>query len=60
MKKLLLKILMSKKFIYTIVGVIVTLLHEKFGIDPAMAQQIAYGIIALVIGQGMADFGKEK
>jgi len=45
----------SRKFLYTVVGVIVQLLSDQWGIDAATSQSILYGIIALVLGQGVAD-----
>ena len=54
------KILKSKKFWYTVVGIVVTFLHDTFGLDPAQTENIIYSIIALILGQGIADFGKEK
>jgi hypothetical protein len=49
----------SRKFIYTVVGVIVQLLSDNWGIDAATSQNILYGIIALVLGQGWADASKK-
>ena len=54
------KILKSKKFWYTLAGIAIQLGSEKLGINPETSQPIVYAIIALVLGQGMADFGKEK
>lgn len=52
------KMFNSKKFLYTIIGCIVQLLSDKWGIDPATSQSILYSICALVLGQSIADFGK--
>ena len=49
----------SRKFLYTVVGVIVQLLSDNWGIDAATSQNILYGIIALVLGQGWADASKK-
>mgnify|MGYP003130859993 FL=1 len=53
------KALASRKFLYTVVGVIVQLLSDNWGIDAATSQNILYGIIALVLGQGWADASKK-
>lgn len=53
------KALGSKKFLYTIAGVIVQLLSDTWGIDPATSQNILYSLIALVLGQGIADASKK-
>ena len=49
----------SRKFLYTVVGVVVQLLSDNWGIDAATSQNILYGIIALVLGQGWADASKK-
>jgi len=48
----------SKRFWWTVVGCITTLLSEKFGIDAAQLQNILMSIAALVLGQSISDFGK--
>ena len=53
------KILKSRKVWYTLAGILVQLLHEQFGLDPEETQAILYSIIALVIGQGIADSAKK-
>jgi len=53
------KALGSRKFLYTVVGVVVQLLSDNWGIDAATSQNILYGIIALVLGQGWADAAKK-
>jgi len=50
----------SKKFWYTVIAVIVTFLHETFGLDPVQTEQILYSVMALVLGQGIADTVKTK
>lgn len=50
----------SRKFLYTVVGIIVQLLSDKWGIDPATSQSILYSLIALVLGQGIADMNGKK
>jgi hypothetical protein len=53
------KALGSKKFLYTIAGIIVQLLSDTWGIDPEVSQSILYSTIALVLGQGIADNAKK-
>lgn len=54
------KMLSSKKFWYTIAGIIIPIIATKMGVDEQTVTNIVYSIIALVIGQGVADLGKEK
>ena len=49
----------SRKFLYTVVGIIVQLLSDNWGIDPEVSQNILYSLVALVIGQGIADVAKK-
>ncbi len=58
-KLVIAKILKSRKFWYAVVGAVVTFLHESFGLDPVQTENIMYSVIALIVGQGLADFGKE-
>ena len=53
------QMLKSKKFWYTVIGVVVTFLHETFGLDPVQTEQILYSVMALVLGQGIADISKK-
>ena len=53
------KIFKSKKFWYTIIGVLTNFFSENLGLDPAQTQNILLSIGALVLGQGFADLGKE-
>ena len=53
------KILKSKKAWYTIVAILVQLLHETFGLDPEQTSAIMHSLIALVLGQGIADSAKK-
>lgn len=54
------ELLTSKKFVVFVSGLIVTLLAKyKFDVDPATVQNIIYMIVAYLIGQGVADAGKE-
>ncbi len=52
------QMLKSKKFWYTVVGVVVQLLSDNFGLDAAQTQSILYSVIALILGQGLSDLGK--
>ena len=52
------KMVSSRKFLYTIVGIIVQLLSDNWGIEPEVSQNILYSLVALVIGQGVADSRK--
>jgi len=59
MKNWLIKqMLSSKKFWYTIIGVLTTLLSEKLNLDAGEIQNILLSISALVLGQGIADTKK--
>ena len=53
------KMVSSRKFLYTVVGIIVQLLSDKWGVDPEVSQNILYSLVALVIGQGIADGAKK-
>jgi hypothetical protein len=52
-------ILKSKKAIAAIAGVVVTVAGPKIGIDQSQAEKIVALLVAYVIGQGVADHGKE-
>jgi len=57
---MLMKMLKSKKFWYTVVGVITTFLSETFGLNPEEVNNILMSIAALVLGQGIADTKVKK
>tara|TARA_R100000654_G_scaffold20855_2_gene42079 strand:- start:7386 stop:7586 length:201 start_codon:yes stop_codon:yes gene_type:complete len=59
-KFLLGQMLKSKKFWYAVVGIVVQLLNDSFGLDPVQTEAILYSIIALILGQGIADVAKVK
>lgn len=59
-KFLLGKMLKSKKFWYTVVGVITTFLSDTFGLNPEEVNNILMSIAALVLGQGIADTKVKK
>tara|TARA_Y100001963_G_scaffold99144_1_gene136477 strand:- start:486 stop:686 length:201 start_codon:yes stop_codon:yes gene_type:complete len=54
------KILGSKKAIYTIAGIVITLLSDHLGIDAETAKTLVYSITALVLGQSVADISINK
>lgn len=54
------KILKSKKAWYTIAAILVQLLHDQFGLNPEDTKAILHSIIALIIGQGIADSSAKK
>jgi hypothetical protein len=58
MKNILEKIFNSRKFWYTVVGVLTTLLSDTFGLNPEEVSNILMSIGALVLGQGLADIKK--
>mgnify|MGYP003651946408 CR=1 FL=1 len=49
----------SKKFLATIIGAVVVALGSAFGISEAETTKIAGMICSYVLGQGIADHGKE-
>jgi hypothetical protein len=52
------KVFSSRKFWYTVVGCLTTLLSEKLGLNPDEVKNILMSIAALVLGQGIADAKK--
>ena len=54
------KIFKSKKFWMSVAGVVAVVGHEVLGLDQADIMKISEIIMAYVIGQGLADLGKEK
>tara|TARA_R110000824_G_scaffold10344_2_gene45802 strand:- start:800 stop:997 length:198 start_codon:yes stop_codon:yes gene_type:complete len=59
-KFLLGKMLKSKKFWYTVVGIITTFLSDTFGLEPEQVNNVLMSIAALVLGQGIADTKDKK
>ena len=53
------QMLTSKKFWYTLIGVLTTLLSENLGLDAEQVNNILMSIGALVLGQGFADMKKK-
>lgn len=64
LKKMLMGLAGSKKFGIMIVGILSTLMVHKLGFDEAMATEVSTQIVGLaaaaLVGQGVADLGKEK
>ena len=50
--------LKSKKFWYAVAGVIAIIFSSVFGIPEDKIMEIAKIVIALIMGQGLADLGK--
>ena len=50
----------SRKFWYTVIGILTTLLSDNFGLNPDEVHNILISIGALVLGQGFADMNKKK
>ena len=59
-KFLLGKMVKSKKFWYTMAGIITTFLSDTFGLNPEEVNNILMSIGALVIGQGISDSKDKK
>ncbi|MCB0509694.1 MAG: hypothetical protein KDC82_02945 [Bacteroidetes bacterium] len=58
--KVLKEVFGSKKFLAGLGGIIAVLLHKFFNIPEDTTMQIVGLIASYIIGQGLADFGKEK
>ena len=53
------KMVKSKKFWYTVVGCLTTLLSDSFKLNPEEVNNMLMSLAALVIGQGISDSGKK-
>ena len=53
------KMIKSRKFWYTVIGCLTTLLSDSFGLNPEEVNNLLMSIAALVIGQGIADSAKK-
>lgn len=53
------KMITSRKFWYTLIGVLTTLLSDALGLNPEEVSNILMSIAALVLGQGFADMKKK-
>ena len=51
--------LRSRKFWYTVIGILTTLLSHSLGLNPDEVNNILISIGALVLGQGFADGAKK-
>jgi|TARA_R110002096_G_scaffold55026_13_gene141634 uncharacterized membrane protein (DUF441 family) len=49
----------SKKFTAMVIGIAATFLADKYGLDQEQTTLILGTIISYIIGQGIADNGKE-
>lgn len=52
--------LQYKKLTATLIGVLVNFFGEAIGLDEHSRQQVTIVLVAFVVGQGVADVGKEK
>jgi uncharacterized membrane protein (DUF441 family) len=58
-KELIAELLLSKKLLAMVAGVVVTLLAKvHFQADATTITQILSVIVSYILGQGLADFGK--
>lgn len=57
--ELLKSLLTSKKAAAMVAAVIMQLIGKKVGLDADQVSGIVYSIIAYIVGQGIADHGKE-
>lgn len=53
------KFLKSSKFWLAVAGVVATFLADKFGLDPEQTLGILAAIVALILGKGIEDAGKQ-
>ena len=53
------KMIKSRKFWYTVIGCLTTLLSDSFGLNPEEVNNLLMSIAALVVGQGISDSGKK-
>ena len=56
---LLNQLLKSKKFVAMIIGIIATFLSTRYGFDEVQTKEIIALVISYIVGQGIADHGKE-
>jgi len=52
-------LLSSKKFTAMIIGIVATFLSTRFGLPEEQVREIVALVIAYIIGQGVADMGKQ-
>jgi hypothetical protein len=53
-------LLTSKKFVAAVTAALVAFLSNLYGIEPDQALLIVGPLVAYVLGQGLADLGKER
>lgn len=53
------QLLGSKKFTAMVIGIIATFLSTRFGLDESSTKEIVALVVSYIIGQGIADHGKE-
>lgn len=53
-------LLASKKFVAAVVGIVLAIAGRYgFNLDPELVRELVYILIAYIIGQGIADHGKD-
>jgi len=57
--EMLKKIFNSKKFWYTVSAIFVPIISVKLGLTEAEVEKVYYAILALILGQGIADISKK-
>ena len=45
----------GRKFLLAILGVVIVVFQERFGISAAAVEQVGYVVISFIVGQGFAD-----
>jgi hypothetical protein len=58
-KWLISAMLSSKKFWYAVASIVVPIIVTYLGVDEATATNLFYAALTLVVGQGIADSGKQ-
>jgi hypothetical protein len=53
------QMLQSKKFWYTVAGIVIPLIVRYLGVDEETASNVFYALLTLVLGQGIADSAKK-
>jgi len=53
------KIFNSKKFWYTVSAIFVPIISVKLGLTEGEVEKVYYAILALILGQGIADISKK-
>ena len=50
----------SRKFWYTVIGILTNILSESLNLNPDEVNNVLMSIGALVLGQGLSDMNKKK